>query len=83
MELLSLIAADIPNTPVNLALDVLPRLPLSRAADVHAEREPVSKPSLKMRSPGARGVEDAVGVWKMVGVKEAGTGVGISVLVNV
>ena len=71
--------------PVSAAGALTIRLPLSEALAVHAEKSPLSKPSLKIKSAGAVTVRVGVKVGVRVDVEVAVDGMseGVAVLVGV
>ena len=71
MGLLSLIFAESPAAPLRAANACTLRLPLSEALVVHAEKLPLSKPSLNIKSAGTVAVRVGVKVFVLVGVDVA------------
>ena len=60
--------AESPTPPLSAAAALILRLPLSEALVVHAEKLPLSKPSLNIKSTGAAAVEVGVKVAVLVEV---------------
>ena len=69
MALLSLMFAESPTPPLSAAGALTLRLPLSEALVVHAEKLPLSKPSLKIKSAGTVAVGVGVKVAVLVEVE--------------
>lgn len=85
MTLLSLIFAESPAPPFSVAGTLTLKLPLSEALVVHAEKLPLSKPSLNIKSVGTAAVRVGVKVAVLVEEDVAVDGMGevVPVLVGV